>query len=272
MNNQIKLAFFAVAMTAGSVSAHADGHLECRTTGSFSWGCRVAQPEVAPPLEFRGELVDTSYKVEYRLDCPGHKMNLLLRAGQKESILNQSPAVDLAVVEGAGPIELVDSDPNRTRRLIFRGACQFETVSVAKTPSAKARESWGEQALAQAKTLRYVQSLYLLATDYEALDSWNRTRLEQVRDRLEKLVQRFPRTVHYKVLLKTVKSTLEGAPAPHPADEVADAAQSLAQEYRNELETELATAREMVERFQHFKLAVQQDLQDALNEVAEVAQ
>lgn len=268
-NTVVMLALLSMAW---STSVQANAHLECKSTGSFSWGCRVAEPEVLPSLEFRGQQVGTSYKVDYELNCPGHNMNLRLRAGEKDAILRQGPTADLAVVEGDGPLELVDPDPRRTRRLIFRGDCQFKVVGVTKTPSAKARESWGEQALAQAKTLRYVQSLYLLATDYEALDSWNRTRLEQVRDRLEKLVQRFPRTVHYKVLLKTVKSTLEGAPAPHPADEVADAAQSLAQEYRNELETELATAREMVERFQHFKLAVQQDLQDALNEVAEVAQ
>lgn len=268
----MKFTLFVVAMVAGGANAHAKDHLECKTTGSFSWGCRVVEPEVSPPIEYGGELVDTSFKVEYRLDCPGHNMNLRLRSGKNESVLRQSPAVDFAVVEGDGPIELVDSDPRRTRRLIFRGSCQFEVVAVSKTPSAKARESWGQLAIAQAKTLRHVQSLYLLATDYEALDSWNQTRLKQVQERLDALVERFPRVVHYKVLLRTVTSTLDGAPAPHTDQAVADAALNLAQEYREELETELGIARAMAERFEHFKMAVQKDLEDALEEVTEVGQ
>lgn len=272
LKNTKKIAMLGLAMFAGGSSAQAQDHLACKSTGHFSWGCQVAQAEVSLPLTFRGESVGTSYKLEYKLDCPGHNMNLRLRAGQEDVVLNQSSAVDLAVVEGDASVQLVDSDPDRTRRLIFRGDCQLEVVNVAKSPSAGAREAWGQSALAQAKTLRHVQSLYLLATDYEELSSWNQTRLQQVRDRLEKLVERFPRVVHYKVLLRSVKSALEGAPTPHSPQEVADAANSLAQEYRDALESELSVARHMAERFQHFKLAIQEDLQDALNEVAEVRQ
>lgn len=267
-----KLFLFSMVMLSKAAVAHADAQLECRTTGSFSWGCRVVQSEVSRPLNYRGELVDTSYKIEYRLDCPGHNMNLVLRAGQKEEALRQGADIGLVVVEGANAIELVDSNPRRTRRLIFQGACEFETVSVTRSPSSNSLEVWGHQALSQAKTLQHVQSLYLLATDYESLDSWNQIRLEQVRDRLETLVERFPGTVHYKVLLRTVRSALEAAPEPVGAQDVANAAQSMAQEYREELEKELAAAREMVDRFQHFKLAVQQDLEDVLNEVAGAVQ
>lgn len=268
----LELLSIALTLTASSAQADANDHMVCRTTGNFSWGCRVAQPNVSPRLEYQGEEVGTSYKVEYLLDCPGHDMNLRLSAGENEVVLNQSAATDLAIVEGDTPLKIVDPDPRRTRRLIFRGQCQFKTTSVTKTPSANAREAWGQAAIAQAKTLRHVLALYLLATDYEAISSWNNTRLEQLRDRLELLVDRFPKVVHYKVLLRTVNSALEGAPSPDPDQDIADAAKQLALEYREELDTELAVAENMTARFQHFKLAVQQDLQDALNEVGEVAQ
>lgn len=254
-----------------SASASNVNRLECRRTGSFSWGCKVANANLADQAQYDGESFETTYRVDHSFACSGHRIDLQLSAGDATKSLKQGSPRAVVEVTGAGSLAIVDPNPGRTQGLTFMGDCELKIHSVDALPSATTLSDWAREGEQHTKLLRSAMYLYLLAKDYEAISSWTGEKLAQMRDRLEQLSKSFPTVIHYRVLLNTVVATIENTPPLNSELEVEDAANALSAKFLQDLDEEVAHAQSIIDRFDHFKQAVDEDLKKALSEVQGVS-
>lgn len=110
-----------------SVSAQGELIL-CDLSGSYLSGCRIDEKELASKADTRSE-----FKIRYVFNCPGDKLLISISTDDSEKLLNvkaDTDEPDEILIQGVGPLNLRNVDPEHNRTAILSKSCRFEVISV----------------------------------------------------------------------------------------------------------------------------------------------
>ncbi|WP_434390080.1 hypothetical protein [Melittangium boletus] len=261
------LSWAAAAVCLLGVEAHAFGEnlLSCQNSGFILSRCTLLKLPFSTPVVEDGTPYETAYTVKYDFTCSGHtSVNVGLSTGQQYVPFVLGAQNATLTLTGVGRVESYDPNPQATQSLSFRPGCTLKVTSATPFPSGNTLMLWTSQAQSQAKIINLTASLYLLAQDYQAIASWNTSKLILLRDKLEGLVAAAPTNIHYRVMLDTVKSALANAPPPYSYAQLAEAGEEVIAELREELDEEILTGQNLVNRFIRWQQQAEQSLLAAL--------
>lgn len=238
--------------------------LQCQYTSGIWWtGCRI----VDNAFRFNDDYSFT-YTLDFNHDCQGTNASVLVETDLQERVLGRASNWQSTQIDAQNYIKILAADEQQLYGARFRRGCRLEiNPSLSKTPSVQTLAMWNQEATLQSKILRNLIREYELAKDFLNLASWDLTKLELLRAKLEQLVAVYPTNIHYRVMLNTVNSAIENRPFDHSNDEIADAQPVLLAELRQELDAEYAAAVVIQQRFLQWQQAINQELQDLLDQI-----
>ncbi len=133
---QICLLVCAAVVAASTALAATKNLFQCRTTGSFKWGCELEQMNIGSPITFEGTTYESEYSVVYDFPCTGHYVDIGFETDTNYVPLSQGvPHATASGIVGLGALSTADHDPDRTKGLTFRGDCELVIHSVDVRPS-----------------------------------------------------------------------------------------------------------------------------------------
>lgn len=260
----------AVCLLGVEAQAFGENLLSCQNSGYILSRCTLLKLPFAAPVVEDGSTFETTYTVTYDFACTGHSVNVGVSTTQQYVPFVMGARNATLQLTGSGRVESYDPDPLTTQRLSFKPGCALTVSNATVFPSGNTLVLWTSQAQSQAKIINLTLKQYLLAKDYQALASWDDSKLILLRDKLQGLVTAFPTNIHYKVMLDTVKSALDNAPPPYSYEQLAQSGEEVIADLRDELDAEVARGQNLVNRFIRWQQQAEQSLVDVLASIPPV--
>lgn len=201
MNKLVIIA--AIALNIDTANANL---MECEVGSTLVTNCTLKQTNVAKPIESDTfGIYETDYTIKFVFDCPGERPVLGFRAGTDKShfAIVSKPQLQSATITGKSSLAAFDPDPTRTKELTFHRKCSLEVKSVDKSPSTSEMLSWREDAFLQHKILRLAYNSYLIITNMEAVNQWDKAQISAVSDAISAILD--DRILKHGVVIEAAK-------------------------------------------------------------------
>lgn len=201
MNKLVIIA--AIALNIDTANANL---MECEVGSTLVTNCTLKQTNVAKPIESDTfGIYETDYTIKFVFDCPGERPVLGFRAGTDKShyAIVSKPQLQSATITGKSSLATFDPDPTRTKELTFHRSCSLEVKSVDRSPSTSETLRWREAALNQHKILRLAYNVYLIVTNMEAINEWDKNQISAVSDSINAILD--DRILKHNVLIEAAK-------------------------------------------------------------------
>lgn len=232
----------------------------------------------AVTLGLLDEDMEASWDVSYNFNCRSHPTALQFDFGSRTSALKYTEADHpIRILEdGYGPLRFVDQDPDLTRQQTLIGDCKLLVHSVGVSPSSRTLGIWTDGARSQAKIIDLSLSLFELATDFKSYAAWDKRQTKTLLDSARLKVRLFEgpcaqgdetacrSAAHFRVIVGALEAKIQGTPSEPVSDETG---REITEVYEQDLTKQVLIGRQMVLRFERWKLAITQELGDVLNEI-----
>ncbi len=241
----------------------------CKSYGYILGKCQIGSRQLSEAPAYREIPFEADFRVLYTFACKGNTPNVGARSGNSSRpfVMGLTRAW-LDGITGSEPLVTYDPDPVTTERLSFRPGCTLQVHQTLLSPSRAAITQWNQEAVTQAKLVRSKHETYLLLKDYDSLETWDRSKLTLLRDKLAQLTQISPSNVQYALLRRTVQAALDNRPSGIETDVAEDARAKAMADVRAALEAEVNAANLIQERFAHFEQALNEELKSVLQSIS----
>ncbi|AJQ97954.1 hypothetical protein [Gynuella sunshinyii] len=256
--------------------------INCTSVANVKTRCVVDQQaelgyEITSMIGGREITESTEFSVDYRLDCRNSPIYLSLVSGTGSATLINDGSVHTAVVYGKGTLKVVDTNPSDTYRRYYQQVCSLDVQDVRVLPSQDAIDQWTYDAIDQADDIEKSLTLYELAAEYVHYRDWSVNKTELLLTEVNRKVTYFENRcnrgdatacsakAHFQVVANSLQARLDSDPSTLPP--VGAESDVLLNYYKEDLIAEVAIGREMLERFEEWEIAVNEELDDILLQI-----